>query len=136
MAAFEVMLSAILSTLLTIPSMLILYHKWIIPKILNGVRTELPPAIITIVDEKIGSFREYVTEQFESARAAIIGKAGNQKRLMGLAARFLEKNGVSAETLDTVAERYGQEILEALQKKAANNSAGESSADPFGTISE
>lgn len=135
MAVFEVILSAILSVFLTIPSMLILYHKWIIPKILLGVKAELPPAIISIVDEKIGEFRDYVADQFESARAAIIGKAGNNKRLMNLAARFLEKNGVTPETLDTVAEKYGTEILEALQKKAATT-AGGSSAEPFGKISE
>ena len=49
MDILTIVLSSILSVVLTIPSMLLLYHKWIIPKILNGVRQELPPAIISIV---------------------------------------------------------------------------------------
>lgn len=133
MAVFELFLSAILSTLFTIPSMLVLYHKWIIPKILNGVREQLPPTILTIVDEKISDVKEYISEQLSSARAAIIGKSGNQKKLMGLAARFLEQNGVTPETLDTVAEKYGTEILAALQQKAANRAEG---PQAFGRVSE
>lgn len=133
MAVFELFMSAILSTLFTIPSMLVLYHKWIIPKILNGVREQLPPTILTIVDEKISDVKEYISEQLSSARAAIIGKSGNQKKLMGLAARFLEQNGVTPETLDTVAEKYGTEILAALQQKAAIKAEG---PQAFGKISE
>lgn len=133
MAVFELFLSAILSTLFTIPSMLVLYHKWIIPKILNGVREQLPPTILTIVDEKISDVKEYISEQLTSARAAIIGKSGNQKKLMGLAARFLEQNGVTPETLDTVAEKYGSEILAALQQKAAIKTGA---SDGFGRVSE
>lgn len=134
MAVFELVLSAFLSTLFTIPTMLLLYHLVIIPRILAGVKQELPPAIITIVDEKIGAFREFVADQFDSARMAIIGKAGNQKRLLGYAARFFEKNGVTVDTVDAAIEKYGQDIVEALSKKAAT--AGGSAADPFGKISE
>lgn len=133
MAVFELFLSAILSTLFTIPTMLVLYHKWIIPKILTGVKEQLPPTILTIVDEKISDVKTYISEQLTSARAAIIGKSGNQKKLMGLAARFLEQNGVTPETLDTVAEKYGTEILQALQQKAAIKTEG---AQPFGRVSE
>ena len=119
MAVFELIIGAILSTILTIPSMLFLYHKWIIPKILAGVRQELPPAILKIVDEKIQDVKDYMTEQFESARMAIIGKAGNTKRIEGLAAKFLMKNGITPDTLDEVATKYGAEILDTLSKKAA-----------------
>lgn len=134
MAVLDLILSAILSAVVTIPSMLVLYHKWIIPKILLGVKAELPPAILSIVDEKIQDVKDYIGEQVESARAAIRGKAGNNVKLANLAARFLEKNGVTPETLDTVAEKYGEDILAALQKRAAT--ANGSVNDPFGKISE
>ena len=134
MAVFELIIGAILSTILTIPSMLLLYHKWIIPKILAGVRQELPPAILSIVDEKISDVKQFIEEKFDSARMAIIGKAGNTKRLEGLAAKFLLKNGITPDTLDEVATKYGEDILKALSDKAA--AAGGSSNEAFGKISE
>lgn len=134
MAVLELILSALLSTLFTIPTMLVLYHAVIIPRILAGVKQELPPAIITIVDEKIGAFKEYVADQFDSARMAIIGKAGSQKRILNYAARFFEKNGVTPETVDAAIEKYGEDLVRVLSERAAK--PGGSSADPFGKISE
>lgn len=119
MAVLELILSALLSTLFTIPTMLVLYHAVIIPRILAGVKQELPPAIITIVDEKIGAFKEYVAEQFDSARMAIIGKAGNQKRILGYAARFFEKNGVTPDTVEAAIDKYGEDLVKALSERAA-----------------
>lgn len=119
MAVLELILSALLSTLFTIPTMLVLYHAVIIPRILAGVKQELPPAIITIVDEKIGAFKEYVADQFDSARMAIIGKTGNQKRILGYAARFFEKNGVTPDTVEAAIDKYGEDLVKALSERAA-----------------
>lgn len=120
-AVIDLFLSAVLSTIVTVPTMLILYHAVIIPKILAGVRQELPPTILTIVDEKIQDVKEYIQEQITTVKAATLGKLGNKKRLENLAIAFLEKNGVTPETLDTVAQKYGTEIVEALRSKAAAN---------------
>jgi hypothetical protein len=132
-AVIDLFLSAVLSTIVTVPTMLILYHAVIIPKILAGVKEQLPPTILTIVDEKIQDVKEYIQEQITTVKAATLGKLGNKKRLENLAIAFLEKNGVTPETLDTVAQKYGTEIVEALRSKAA---AGGSVNDPFGKISE
>lgn len=120
-AVLDLILSAILSTIVTVPTMLVLYHAVIIPKILAGVKEQLPPAILSIVDEKINDVKNYITEQVTSVKAATLGKLGNKKRLENLAIAFLEKNGVTPETLDTVAQKYGEDIVKALSEKAAAN---------------
>ncbi len=132
-AVLDLFLSAILSTIVTVPTMLILYHAVIIPKILEGVRKELPPTILTVVNEKIEDVKSYISEQVTSVKAATLGKLGNKKRLENLAISFLEKNGVTPETLDTVAQKYGEDIIKALSEKAAANGSGN---DLFGKITE
>lgn len=133
MAVLEIILSAVFSTLLTVPVMLILYHKVIIPKILVGVKADLPPAIMAIVDQKLAEFKSFIEDKFESARMAILGKNGNQKRLLGYAARFLEKNGVTEDTVQTVADRYGTEILEMIAKAAKPE---QTQKDTFGFVKD
>ena len=65
---------------------------------------------------------------------AIIGKAGNQKRILNYAARFFEKNGVTPETVDAAIEKYGEDLVRILSERAAKPEASEKGS--FGKISE
>lgn len=135
MDILTIMLSSILSVVLTIPSMLLLYHKWIIPKILNGVRQELPPAIISIVDEKIGAFKDYLDEQIDSVKMSILGKLGGSKRTIGLINKFFEKSGITDETVQMAIEKYGEDLVNKVVKKSSNEGGNSEEPALFGTIS-
>ena len=122
-AVIDLFLSAVLSTIVTVPTMLILYHAVIIPKILAGVRQELPPTILAIVDEKIQDVKEYIQEQITTVKAATLGKLGGKiesRPYIDMTCRALAAFGVDAEKL-AVAKKYGTEIVEALRSKAAAN---------------
>lgn len=133
MDILAIVLSSILSVVLTIPSMLLLYHKWIIPKILNGVRQELPPAIIGIVDEKIGNFRDYLDEQIENVKMSVLGKLGGSKRTIGLINKFFEKSGITDETVQMAIEKYGEDLVNKVVKRSNGQDA--ETAPLFGSIS-
>ena len=135
MDILTIMLSSILSVVLTIPSMLLLYHKWIIPKILNGVRQELPPAIISIVDEKIGNFKDYLDEQIDSVKMSVLGKLGGSKRTIGLINKFFEKSGITDETVQMAIEKYGEDLVNKVVKKSSNEGGNSEEPALFGTIS-
>ena len=130
-----IVLSSILSVVLTIPSMLLLYHKWIIPKILNGVRQELPPAIISIVDEKIGNFKDYLDEQIDSVKMSVLGKLGGSKRTIGLINKFFEKSGITDETVQMAIEKYGEDLVNKVVKRSSNEGGNSEEPALFGTIS-
>ena len=135
MDILTIVLSSILSVVLTIPSMLLLYHKWIIPKILNGVRQELPPAIISIVDEKIGNFKDYLDEQIDSVKMSVLGKLGGSKRTIGLINKFFEKSGITDETVQMAIEKYGEDLVNKVVKRSSNEGGNSEEPALFGTIS-
>lgn len=135
MDILTIVLSSILSVVLTIPSMLLLYHKWIIPKILDGVRQELPPAIIKIVDEKIGAFRDYLDEQIDNVKMSVLGKMGGSKRTIGLINKFFEKSGITDETVQMAIEKYGEDLVNKVVKKSSNEGGNSEEPALFGTIS-
>jgi len=135
MDILTILLSSILSVVLTIPSMLLLYHKWIIPKILDGVRHELPPAIIAIVDEKIGNFKDYLDEQIENVKMSVLGKMGGSKRTIGLINKFFEKSGITDETVQMAIEKYGEDLVNKVVKKSSNEGGNSEEPALFGTIS-
>lgn len=135
MDILTIVLSSILSVVLTIPSMLLLYHKWIIPKILDGVRQELPPAIIKIVDEKIGAFRDYLDEQIDNVKMSVLGKMGGSKRTIGLINKFFEKSGITDETVQMAIEKYGEDLVNKVVKKSSNEGGNSEETALFGTIS-
>ena len=135
MDILTIVLSSILSVVLTIPSMLLLYHKWIIPKILNGVRQELPPAIISIVDEKIGNFKDYLDEQIDSVKMSVLGKLGGSKRTIGLINKFFEKSGITDETVQMAIEKYGEDLVNKVVKRSNNEGGNSEEPALFGTIS-
>ena len=135
MDILTIVLSSILSVVLTIPSMLLLYHKWIIPKILDGVRHELPPAIIAIVDEKIGNFKDYLDEQIDSVKMSVLGKLGGSKRTIGLINKFFEKSGITDETVQMAIEKYGEDLVNKVVKKSSDEGKNSEESALFGTIS-
>lgn len=135
MDILTIVLSSILSVVLTIPSMLLLYHKWIIPKILDGVRQELPPAIIKIVDEKIGAFRDYLDEQIDNVKMSVLGKMGGSKRTIGLINKFFEKSGITDETVQMAIEKYGEDLVNKVVKRSSNEGGNSEEPALFGTIS-
>ena len=135
MDILTIMLSSILSVVLTIPSMLLLYHKWIIPKILDGVRQELPPAIIKIVDEKIGAFKDYLDEQIDNVKMSVLGKLGGSKRTIGLINKFFEKSGITDETVQMAIEKYGEDLVNKVVKRSSNEGGNSEEPALFGTIS-
>ena len=135
MDILAIVLSSILSVVLTIPSMLLLYHKWIIPKILNGVRQELPPAIIGIVDEKIGNFKDYLDEQIDNVKMSVLGKLGGSKRTIGLINKFFEKSGITDETIQMAIEKYGEDLVNKVVKRSSNEGGNSEETALFGTIS-
>ena len=135
MDILTIVLSSILSVVLTIPSMLLLYHKWIIPKILDGVRQELPPAIIKIVDEKIGAFKDYLDEQIDNVKMSVLGKLGGSKRTIGLINKFFEKSGITDETVQMAIEKYGEDLVNKVVKRSSNEGGNSEEPALFGTIS-
>jgi len=135
MDILTIVLSSILSVVLTIPSMLLLYHKWIIPKILDGVRQELPPAIIKIVDEKIGAFKDYLDEQIDNVKMSVLGKLGGSKRTIGLINKFFEKSGITDETVQMAIEKYGEDLVNKVVKRSSNEGGNSEETALFGTIS-
>lgn len=135
MDILTIVLSSILSVVLTIPSMLLLYHKWIIPKILDGVRQELPPAIIKIVDEKIGAFKDYLDEQIDNVKMSVLGKMGGSKRTIGLINKFFEKSGITDETVQMAIEKYGEDLVNKVVKRSNNEGGNSEEPALFGTIS-
>ena len=113
-------LSAILSAAITIPTMILLYHKWIIPRVIKGVKEELPPAVISIVDEKISAFFEslqlYIDDKITSVKMSTLGQKGAKARIVSLALDYLDKNGVNGDTLGHIVEKYGQGALDEIAK--------------------
>ena len=135
MDVLALLISAILATVFTIPSMLLLYHKWIIPKILEGVRTELPPAIIGVVDEKISDFKSYLDEQIESVKMSVLGKLGGSKRTLNTISKFFDKAGINDETTQEAIAKWGQAYVDQWLKQSINSDKGvQDPADPFGKI--
>lgn len=137
-AVVELFLSALFGTILTVPTMLILYHKVIIPRILAGVKTDLPPAILAIVDAKVEEVKNMLEERIDSMRQSIIGKKGNDGRMLTYALRYLDRKGVTEDTLDVIAEKYGSDILQMIQSAAIKKSGSSSGTpeDPFGRIAD
>ena len=135
MDILTIVLSSILSVVLTIPSMLLLYHKWIIPKILAGVSQQLPPAIIGVVDEKIDNFKDYLDEQIDNVKMSVLGKLGGSKRTLGLVNKFFEKSGITDETVQMAIEKYGEDLVNKVVKKSSNEGGNSEEPALFGTIS-
>ena len=135
MDILTILLSAILSVVFTIPSMLLLYHKWIIPKILAGVAEKLPPAIIGVVDAKIGDFKEYLDVQIDNVKMSILGKMGGSKRTINMINRFFDKAGITDETIQTAIEKYGEDLVNRVVKKSTGQEDPNNSDNLFGTIS-
>lgn len=135
MDVLTIMLSALLSVVFTIPSMLLLYHKWIIPKILAGVSEKLPPAIIGVVDKKINDFKDYLDEQIDNVKMSIIGKMGGSKRTLNMISRFFDKAGISDETVQTAIEKYGEDLVNKVVKKSYGQDENNQNAPLFGSIS-
>lgn len=135
MDILTIVLSSILSVVLTIPSMLLLYHKWIIPKILAGVSEKLPPAIIGVVDEKIDNFKDYLDEQIENVKMSVLGKLGGSKRTIGLINKFFEKSGITDETVQMAIEKYGEDLVNKVVKRSNNEGGNSEEPALFGTIS-
>jgi hypothetical protein len=119
MDILTIVVSAVLSVTFTIPTMLILYHKWIIPKILQGVSEKLPPAIIGVVDQKIDNFKEYLDEQIDSVKMSVLGKLGGSKRTLGLVQKFFDTSGITDETIQTAIEKYGEDLVNKVVKKSS-----------------
>lgn len=134
MDILTIVTSALLSVVLTIPSMLVLYHKWIIPKILNGVREQLPPAIISVVDEKIGDFKIYLDEKIENVKMSTLGKLGGSKRTVNLITKFFEETGISEETIQTAISKWGEAYVNQTIGKMSKKS--DDHAEVFGRISD
>lgn len=135
MDVLTIFLSSILSVVFTIPSMLLLYHKWIIPKILAGVSEKLPPAIIGVVDTKIDNFKEYLDTQIDNVKMSILGKMGGSKRTLNMINRFFDKAGITDETIQTAIERYGEDLVNRVVKKSTGQDDPNSDNVMFGTIS-
>ncbi len=135
MDILTIVLSSILSVVLTIPSMLLLYHKWIIPKILAGVSQQLPPAIIGVVDEKIDNFKDYLDEQIDNVKMSVLGKLGGSKRTLGLVNKFFEKSGITDETIQMAIEKYGEDLVNKVVKRSNNEGGNSEEPALFGTIS-
>jgi hypothetical protein len=135
MDVLTILLSAILSVVFTIPSMLLLYHKWIIPKILAGVAEKLPPAIIGVVDAKIGDFKEYLDVQIDNVKMSILGKMGGSKRTINMITRFFDKAGITDETVQTAIERYGEDVVNKVVKRSTEQEDPNADNPLFGTIS-
>ena len=135
MDILAIVLSSILSVVLTIPSMLLLYHKWIIPKILTGVSEKLPPAIIKVVDEKIDNFKDYLDEQIDNVKMSVLGKLGGSKRTIGLINKFFEKSGITDETVQMAIEKYGEDLVNKVVKRSNNEGGNSEEPALFGTIS-
>ena len=135
MDILTIVLSSILSVVLTIPSMLLLYHKWIIPKILTGVSEKLPPAIIKVVDEKIDNFKDYLDEQIDNVKMSVLGKLGGSKRTIGLINKFFEKSGITDETVQMAIEKYGEDLVNKVVKRSNNEGGNSEEPALFGTIS-
>ena len=135
MDILTIVLSSILSVVLTIPSMLLLYHKWIIPKILAGVSQQLPPAIIKVVDEKIDNFKDYLDEQIDNVKMSVLGKMGGSKRTIGLINKFFEKSGITDETVQMAIEKYGEDLVNKVVKRSSNEGGNSEEPALFGTIS-
>lgn len=130
MDILTVIVSAIASTALTIPTMLLLYQCVIIPKIIDGVKKELPQKILSIVDEKIDVFRldlmRFIQDQIERVKMSMLGSKGAKKKILDYALNYLEKFGPSQDTFERIKERYGEEALDvisqmAIQKKDENS---------------
>ena len=135
MDILTIVLSSILSVVLTIPSMLLLYHEWIIPKILTGVSEKLPPAIIKVVDEKIDNCKDYLDEQIDSVKMSVLGKLGGSKRTIGLINKFFEKSGITDETVQMAIEKYGEDLVNKVVKRSNNEGGNSEEPALFGTIS-
>lgn len=134
MDILTIVTSALLSVVLTIPSMLVLYHKWIIPKILEGVRVQLPPAIISVVDEKIGDFKVYLDEKIENVKMSTLGKLGGSKRTVNIISKFFDEVGISDETIQTAISKWGEAYVNQTIGKMSKKS--DDHAEPFGRISD
>lgn len=130
MDILTIIVSAVASTLLTIPTMLVLYQLIIIPKMVTGVKKELPEAILSVVDNKISLFQSFLTEfiidQIDRVKMSFLGVKSSKKKILDYALAFIEKNGVSVDTFDKIRDKYGQEAVDSVvnlfsQKKDENS---------------
>lgn len=130
MDILTIIVSAVASTLLTIPTMLVLYQLIIIPKMVMGVKKELPEAILSVVDNKISLFQSFLTEfiidQIDRVKMSFLGVKSSKKKILDYALAFIEKNGVSVDTFDKIRDKYGQEAVDSVvnlfsQKKDENS---------------
>lgn len=135
-STIDVILPAIISTIMTIPSMIYLYHKWIIPKVINGIRDTLPNSIIAIVDNKIDNFKEFLTlyieEKITNLKYSALGSKGAKNRMINLAIDKLIDKGVTDKTISEISEKYGSDILQNIEtylKNKGNTLTNEK--DPF-----
>ena len=115
-----------ISTVLTVAVMVALYHGWIIPKVVNGIKEQLPQAIGAEVDRLLKDvliqLNEYIGTQIGEQGDRILekfyGKMGNKTRLTKLANTFFGRNGINEETIEDAIERYGQPIVDAILAKS------------------
>lgn len=140
MDILTIVISAVSSTMLTIPTMLLLYQMIIIPKIIEGVKRELPDRIMAVVDNKIDQFRSFITEfiidQIDRVKMSMLGSKGAKKKILDYAIAYLEKNGPSQDTFDKIKDKYGQEALDSIAEMFIAKKEGENSHENVGGIVE
>lgn len=120
MDILTILVSAIFSTVLTIPAMLVLYHSIIIPQMVTGVKQELPSAILTVVDNKIADFQkflvEYISDQIDRVKMSVLGVKSSKKKILDYALQFIERNGLNPDTFERIREKYGDEAVNEVAK--------------------
>lgn len=140
MDILPIIISAVASTMLTIPTMLLLYQVVIIPRIIEGVKRELPDKIMAVVDNKIDTFRSFLTEfivdQIDRVKMSMLGSKGAKKKILDYALSYLEKNGPSQDTFDKIKDKYGQEALDTIGELFITKKEGENSHENVGGIVE
>ena len=91
-----VITSAAVAAVIHTAVIIILYQKWIIPHIINGVKNELMISIKGWVDELTTTLSSKISveidEKMLSLKRSIIGKRGNNSRLLTAAQSYLTEN--------------------------------------------
>lgn len=95
---------------------------------------QLPPVIISVVDEKISDFKTYLDDRIESVKMSTLGKLGGSKRTINMINKFFEETGISEETIQTAISKWGEAYVNQSMAKMSKKSDG--SAEPFGRISD
>ena len=134
-----VITSAIIAAVIQTAVIIILYQKWIIPHIISGVKSELMTSIKGWVDELTVSLSEKISieidEKMQSVKRSIVGKRGNNARMLGLAQSYLTEHLSEDQddpaNDDIIAEaigKYSKPIVDAVLAKVWPNKKAEAAA--------